>query len=86
MKSEIYAQINEVSGQIKYLYELRDRMSAGGFIPGDLELELIDRNLAELLNFAKQGNLETWLVGIDKQLKAEEEKLNNLTNQLITIE
>lgn len=82
MKTEIYAQISEVAGQIDFLNTLKDRMNAGGFIPGDLELELIDRNLAELLNFAKQGNLENWLVAIDRQLEIEKDKLNNLTNQL----
>lgn len=82
MKTEIYAQISEVAGQIDFLHTLKDRMNAGGFIPGDLELELIDRNLAELLNFAKQGNLENWLVAIDRQLEIEKDKLNNLTNQL----
>lgn len=85
MKNEIYAQISEVSGQIDYLQHLRSRMSAGEFIQGDLEVELLDRNLAELLNYGKQGSLDAWLIGIDKQLETEKEKLNNLTNQLTSI-
>jgi hypothetical protein len=82
MKSEIYSHIKDVSGRVEYLTELRDRVLKCEFITGDIEIELLDRNYADLLDLVKEGSKEVWLRAVDAQLEKEKARLNQLVTQL----